>query len=323
MIGERYLNAILPGWMLDLDHWKKIGRGAINVIEQYMQDVVTGRLASMPGQTKDEDPGYPNTDALKLIGRDRRLPKGVLETDVQYAERLRRWRDSHTYAGTYRGMINALGAVLVPGPVQIHIVRSGYQIAPLASTCDWWTLNADGLRYLTKRADGSTPGVLWPANGTGAIPRVDEPQDWNWDSASWEGLPLVNPDESRVWIIISACNPPQLDSIEGHFDDHTRYGDADLTGDKLTIGTTATESYVQLIRSVLKSWKAPGCRVEMICVEFTEGLFEPVDGFAMPDGHWKYHSKTVDIAGVLTKVRARDDRARYFSGTEPLLDAGD
>lgn len=324
MISPANIKDSLLGWMSARSHMFKLGSGILTTISNYIENVEDARWASMPGQTRDaDDPFFKNPEALKLIGRDCRLPRGILEGDASYAERLRRQDEAWKYAGTYRGLINALGAVLVPGPFQIHIVRSGYAILPVVPTVDWWTLNDSGLRYLTKRSDGSCPGIFWAADGSGALPANDEPQDWNWDSASWDFPLFLNPDDSRIWIIISHCNPPQLNSIEGPYNDSipARYGDADLTGDKKTIGTTATESYVRLIRHVLKEWKAPGCRVEKICIEFADNLWDPLLGYAMPDGHWKYHGKSIVDSGIPKKVRARDNRGRYFSGTEALSDA--
>lgn len=332
-IQESEVFTSAPGSLTAVDVARKTVHGTYQLVQDKASDALEGRKASLPGQTEYNDPDFPNDDALALIGRDRRLPRGVLEEPHAYAKRLRYWREAHKLAGTYQGMLYALRAVLVPEPPKIHCVRSGYQPPPLISTCDWYTLDDTGLRYLTKKENpyalGTySPGVFWPADGSAPVPANDEPPDWDWDSYYW--TTLSNPDPSRMWVIIEGpCNTPQLGGVEATYGDGTSvYGETVPNGDKRTIGTRATESYVTLARSVIREFKAPGAYVSMIIVSFTANLFDPLlgdpsDPEHWPDGKWKYHGK-LDVPGPGPEsawVRARSPLARYFSGTQSPFDA--
>lgn len=327
-IEESEVIATVPGSLTSEDASLAVSHGTLQFLQDRVGAAVDGRMASFPGQKAAPDPSFPNTDALPLIGRDRRLPKGSLEDDVSYARRLRYWRRAHKYAGTYMGMLCALRAVLLPTPPKIHVVRSGFEFPPLPSTVDWWTIDDTGVRHLCTKKDGSHPGVFWPLVDTELgpdfedvrpIPDKTAPLDWNWDGHYWRfGL---NEDKTRLWVIIQApCLAPQLSGKEGTWGDgQSVYGEETASGDKLTIGTTATESFVTLARSTLQQFKSPGCYVEKIIIPFTADLFDPVTGLStsQPDGWFRYHGKPVNVGGgVYQRQIARSNRALYWRGTE-------
>lgn len=276
--------------------------------------VLAGRAASMPGQVAG-DASFPNADALPLIGRDRKLRRGKLETDAAYARQLRDWHTAKRIAGTPAGILYALRGVLQPTPPKLRLVRGG-------STADegyWWTLDDSGLRYQETDRNGAHYGVFWPANGDPVEADSTAAQPFNWDWSYYTGSPAAIPDPSRSWVIIyGPCNSPELDAIEGPFDDGLSfYGEADSEGDKYTTGTTATASYVEIARAVVADFKAAGCSIPYLIVTFTPSFLDPADSDPdmHTDGWWKWYGKIIDDAGTLRRVRARSALGRYWVGT--------
>lgn len=101
--------------------------------------------------------------ALPYIGRDRVLPRGILESDESYALRLQRWRTYWRGAGKAYSLMRQIQAFLTPSKPRIRIVNE---------SGTWRTLNPDGTTEVVE-----TYGAV----------------NWDWDS---QDLP------SRFWIII-------------------------------------------------------------------------------------------------------------------------
>lgn len=316
MITDGILRGLLPGWMLrvEREHWAKLMRATLRVVHDTVDNVRLGRLAAMPGQVAGDD-SFPHVEALNLIGRDRKLRRGKLETDVAYAARCRNWHEAKRRAGTYAGLLYALRAVLQPSPPRVRLVRGG-------SADDvgyWWTLDDDALRYQETDPLGAHHGVVWPETGDPIYADSTDAAPWNWDWSYYTGPPEPIPDPSRVWVIIyGPCNSPELDAFEGIYADGLSvFGEADGDGDKYTIGTTATASYVEIVRAVCADFKAAGCTIPWIITVMDELTFlvpESTDP-ENPDGWWKYHGKIVDDAGTLRRIRARSALGRYWVGT--------
>jgi len=306
----------LPGWMRP-DHWQKLMRAIFGYIIQKVGYIRAARLAAMPGQIDDATlGGFPNTDALSEVGRDRKIRRGKLETDWDYAARLRDWHAAWRLAGTYTGLLMGIRAMMTPSPPSVTIVRGnqtnvkGY----------WWTLDDTGVRY--QNSDGN--GVFWPADGSDPEPDATVVREWDWDSNYWpSGFPgpTVNPDPSRLWVIFGGTLPPEIDQIEGNWGDGLSvYGETDPTGasDKMSIGTTATRSYVESIRSIAKELSPGGVLIDHIILAYeaidnTE-VAAPGSG-TLPDGWWKWHGKIIDDGGTWRRVRARTAANRYWKGT--------
>lgn len=303
----------LAGWMVVLDHWRRFMRAGLRVVDKAHDDIVSARLAAMPGQVQVGTGfgGFDTIDALATIGRDRGILRGKREAPDLIAARLRDWHAARRSAGTSPGLLFALRSVLAPLPARVRLVKGG----PASTDGAWWTLDDDGLRY----QDSESRGMFWPADGGPPEPDSLAAAGWDWDSRDWPGS--ENPDPSRTWAIVYApAGGPDLASIEGTFDDGlSQYGDAEAgTGDKLTIGTTATAGYVEAARATVAAFKPAGVIVPHIIVTFDLDAFHPDPGVtsASPDGNWKHHGKIVpDGSGGYDRVRARYDGARYWIGT--------
>lgn len=104
-----------------------------------------------------------NTDAIGLIGRDRRIYRGPDEPYDVYVGRLLRWIDDWRMAGSAFSVLAQVQAYLTPNAQRLRLVNN--------AGC-WYTLEPDGTRTYQRSA---------PAN-------------WDWDThTEWW---------SRFWLII-------------------------------------------------------------------------------------------------------------------------
>lgn len=320
MINEWQLKRYLPGWMLDRTHWRNLMRGTLNVVDKYDDYIRWARLAAFPNQTNLPNyGGFESTDSLALHGRDRGILQGKLETFYDYAARLRDFRNAWNLSGTYVGLLYALRGTLTPTPPTVRVVRGGLSTAE----AHWWTLNDEGLRYQETGPGGEHNGVFWPGGLFGGgvpVPDSTNAVGFDWDSATWPGIPAVNPDPTRCFVFIDApTNAPYLDAVEGSWGtaDGSEYLDKTQFPDPLTLGTVAPLSYVETAKAVCERFKTAGIIIPYIIVDFT-AEFGPNGGPNMPEGTWKYHHK-YDGSDC---VYARSDRARYWSCT-PTVDVDD
>lgn len=71
---------------------------------------------------KQRFPGYYSFEALPLIGRERRIRRGIAETDATYAARLTRWRLDHRRRGGPYALLSQLFAYYAPNNFPIELV---------------------------------------------------------------------------------------------------------------------------------------------------------------------------------------------------------
>jgi hypothetical protein len=119
-------------------------------------------------------PSVAQPDALSEIGRDRRILRGIVETDEHYAERLRVFKRTWKLAGNAPTLLGQLWEYMRPNATKIRYVVNGYEgaVADSASQfTDWWTIDDAGL----------------------AFERVS-PSNWNWDDSFGKNI--------RFWIIV-------------------------------------------------------------------------------------------------------------------------
>lgn len=111
-------------------------------------------------------PGVGTTTALPLIGSDRKLHRGIEDTDADYAERLTRYLDLWGRAGSAEAIARALHDYMPTRP-KVRVVSRGDH---------WVTVDTDG-----SVTEGDYPGL------------------WDWDSNS-------HPDRAEkwadIWIVI-------------------------------------------------------------------------------------------------------------------------
>jgi hypothetical protein len=118
-------------------------------------------------------PSLAQTAALSQIGKDRKIFRGISETDEHYAERLRVFKKTWKFAGNAPTLLRQLWELMTPNATRIRYVVNGYDGAPGAGTqfADYWTIDSNGLSFQ----------------------RVS-PTNWNWDGSFGKNI--------RFWIIV-------------------------------------------------------------------------------------------------------------------------
>lgn len=144
----------LVGYSLDL------------IRDAFVRRLELGHLARFP----QNDPTGATTapdDALRAMGRDRRVVRGIDETSASYAARLRRWLDDRRTAGNPFTLMRQLAA---------YVDFDG------SRGCSFRTVDVRGNWY-SRASDGTESAVLKQAN-------------WDWDGdhsgTRW----------SRFWVIV-------------------------------------------------------------------------------------------------------------------------
>ncbi len=146
-VGSRYVYAGAIQWDV-LSEFTRIG-----VIQRY--------------------PSLAQTAALTQLGKDRKIFRGLSESDANYAERLRRFKGTWKLAGNAPTLLRQLWELLAPNASRIRYVVNGYDGAAGAGTqfADWWTIDGTGLSF----------------------ERVS-PSNWDWDGSYGKNV--------RFWIIV-------------------------------------------------------------------------------------------------------------------------
>lgn len=124
--------------------WLQRTRGAAllgafgDVLDKVLDYTGGGIRARFPGDANGLVSGDLPTitaDSLPSIGRERRISRGINETDEVYAARLRRWWIDHQKRGGAIAMLRQLEAFWATSPKRISLrYPSG----------TWWTLDTDG-----------------------------------------------------------------------------------------------------------------------------------------------------------------------------------
>ncbi len=111
------IRMVMPSW---LQHgWAEKLLYAIGAqVDVFADALVAGVKMRFPGLYSEE--------SLPLIGRERRISRGLLEDGATYAARLRRWLDDHRRRGGPYAMLAQLYAYFQPNNFPIALIyRSG------------------------------------------------------------------------------------------------------------------------------------------------------------------------------------------------------
>lgn len=215
---------------------------------------------------------FPETcpeDALLFHSRDRGIMRGPNESSATFRQRLLLWLDAWHGAGVGKPMLDQIAGYILPATARIRV----------------WT--QQGVVY-TREIDGAF-----------TVERVD-PMAWNWDNQVdyW----------ARFWVVIYSVGPSAPWAREPVFGTPGH-----LIGERVpmggSIGSTATVSEVQGIRSIVAQWKPAGALCPYIIVSFDAAAFAPTDGSPpLPDGTWGNYWDSV------TQTAGRDKRGIYWRG---------
>lgn len=211
-------------------------------------------------------------DALVLIGRDRGIVRGPNEPSISYRQRLLLWLEAWKGAGVGGAMLDQIAGFITPATARIRI---------------WTQL---GVVY-TREVDGTL-----------TIEHVDSSDPtagWNWDN---------RPDLwARFWLVIYSLSggPWTREPVLGtpaHY-----IGERIPTGG--SIGSSATVSDVESIRSIVNQWKPAASKCPYIMVAFDAAAFAPTDSAPpLPNGTWAEYWDSATLAAH------RDTRAIYWKG---------
>jgi hypothetical protein len=195
--------------------------------------------------------------------------RGPNESSATFRQRLLLWLDAWHGAGVGKPMLDQIAGYILPATARIRV----------------WT--QQGVVY-TREIDGAF-----------TVERVD-PMAWNWDNQVdyW----------ARFWVVIYSVGPSAPWAREPVFGTPGH-----LIGERVpmggSIGSTATVSEVQGIRSIVAQWKPAGALCPYIIVSFDAAAFAPTDGSPpLPDGTWGNYWDSV------TQTAGRDKRGIYWRG---------
>lgn len=252
--------------------------------------------AARPGQLDGEADlgGFPDVDALPLIGKDRGIVQGTVESPGNYASRCRQWRTIRAAAGTNWGLLS-----------QVQAISGGVRVRLVSDHGFWWSIEGDGTkRFHTPTGVGAFEQAMGGASSAITVPA----HPWNWDGATPQG---------DTWLLIY-CH----DLIEGVvFSDGAVYGTSGpgtvdwgtgaLWG--IDLGPNGKE-YLDKLRQTLRNNEAAGVRTRYVIFVFDDGAFDPetpgpYPAGGMPSGTW--HLPLVVVGGVATSPRL--NTARYWS----------
>ncbi len=180
-----------PGWLFD-DQGYKFFYAIANTCDLLTEFAIEGQRAKFPELTPP--------DGLPLIGRDRRIHRGLVEEDGTYAIRLKRWLTDWKHAGGGYAIMFQLRAALTGYAQPMRLVNA---------RGTWRTLNLDDTRAKVPLAgnwdwdgDSSLWARVWPI--VYADPIFDRDGTWG-DGEAWGD----NPDQS--WG--STASPAQVDDV--------------------------------------------------------------------------------------------------------------
>lgn len=118
-------NTTTPATFRDLVRQKSPGwlQGGLGEKILYTFGVhLDGFADALTGAIKARFPGLYTPESLGMIGRDRRIRRGRVEADANYAVRLQRWLDDHRHRGGPYAMLGQLHAHYAPNNFQIDLV---------------------------------------------------------------------------------------------------------------------------------------------------------------------------------------------------------
>jgi hypothetical protein len=151
---------------------------------------------------KHRFPGYYSHDALPVIGRERRIPRGRVEPDATYASRLVRWLTDHRLRGGPYAMLAQLHAYYAPANFAIDLVYYSGRRFHLATdgtvTRDdvAWTPDTNAARWARWWLFFYTDDFAAPTDDEIEQLRV-VPRAWN--AAHANGLIVLFPSTAELW----------------------------------------------------------------------------------------------------------------------------
>lgn len=267
------ITRIAPNWLQPNPNAPTLGFRLLYGIATVCDGMVEAGVQAIQARM----PGYGTPTALPYLARDRRLRRGLSESDAAFSSRLQGYRPDWRRAGSPFALMRQIQGYLTPNRPRVAVVNTHGT---------WYVLEANG-------TDWSVPARA-AAN-------------WDWDSTSG-GDPAA---WARFWVLIYS-----EDQVAGSpFWRDGTWNDGELWGSNpnATWGSTATLEQVETIRALVDDWKGAHevCQNIVIVFDPSSTAFDPLQTAPpTPDGSWGHHSK--NVGGVQVPARSAD--AIYWDG---------
>lgn len=155
---------LAPSW-LTTDEGELVGWSLDLIKDAFIERIRLGLLARLP----QNDPNGITTapeDALVLMGRDRRVVRGIDEPAASYAVRLKTWLDDRHKAGSAYMLLQKLAEYTA-------YASGAFSFRTVDDRGNWYSRDADGVET-----------------------RSLEAENWNWDGG------IIGERWSRFWVVI-------------------------------------------------------------------------------------------------------------------------
>jgi hypothetical protein len=238
-------DAISPTWL----------NGPVGQRYRYSMAVLYDALADAAGYANLAR--FPRTcppDAFPLIGADRQIDRGFLETDGSYANRLIQWLDLWRAAGSPMGVLLAILGLFLPTSITVRTVDNSSN----------WNTYLIGANPFPITAAVPTPPTYVQGGG-----------NWNWDGNT---VPWW-----RTWIILYVG--PLGWSVGPHWGDGGKWGDPG----RLWGLSGPLPGQIATLLAVIKKWKPAHCQILNVILTANTARFDPAHaagGGVNPDGTW-------------------------------------
>lgn len=175
--NEQALPQLAPPWLQ-----RAIGESFLGAIGA----IIDCHLTRLVDAVRLRFPSGSRTDALAVIGRERRILRGPGEDSVTYARRLRKWWDLHRTRGNSRAMLEQL-----------------YDYLQAALSRPMEVVDGNGKRHLVDAAGVITEDTIqWNADGTGLWARL-----WVMLNLADTNLPVPILDDNGEPVLDGAGDP--------------------------------------------------------------------------------------------------------------------
>lgn len=184
---------LLPRWLTEGEGGLVL-RSLTRVVDEWALRMREGLMAGFPDYAPD--------DALALIGRGRKIARGIDEPREAYAIRLKRWLDDHRVRGGPIALLQQVGAYwdhAPNGPIRMTLVyRSGVRFerdvdGTISASLGTWNVDDEPERWARWWLIFHWPDVLDPAPEWGGGTEWGDGTVWgsSLDSELVEQLRLV------------------------------------------------------------------------------------------------------------------------------------
>ncbi len=191
--------------------WLTEGEGelvgyALDIVKDAFEErLFRGLLARFPYNAPDGTTAPP--DALAAMGRDRRVVRGINESDADFAARLIKWLDDRKTAGNPWTLMRRLSEYLGAGPAFRTVDASG----------NWFSRDADGVESVLLNQDNWD----WDGDTTGRWSRfwvIIYPNGlWTTTVDDWGDVDLDWAEADHVWGC--TATPEQVQTVRSLVND--------------------------------------------------------------------------------------------------------